>query len=216
MARPAALVFSDRAQAGRLLTARLVEESAVGTSPVVLGLPRGGVAVAVEVADALGGELDVVLARKLGHPDHPELALGALGDDGQVVWDHALLTLTGRRVEDLADVVAAERVELARRQQRYRGDRPPLDVSGREVVVVDDGVATGSTARAALRSLRAQGPVRLVLAVPVAAEDSLESLADESDGAVAVSVPDHFRAVGQWYADFHQLTDEDVLALLRR
>jgi putative phosphoribosyl transferase len=200
--------FRDRADAGRRLGARL-RDLGVGGEPVVLGLPRGGVTVAAEVATALAGRLDVVVARKLAHPDQPELALGALAEGGSPVWDTSTLRSVGLHSDELGDVVAAERLELARRVATYRSDRPAPDVHGRVVIVVDDGVATGATARAALRAVRNQGAARLVLAVPVAAPESLVTFSD-ADQVVTLLAPHAFVAVGRWYDDFSQLTDEDV------
>jgi putative phosphoribosyl transferase len=206
--------FRDRADAGRRLAARLCELG-VAPGPVVLGLPRGGVTVAAEVAAALNGQLDVLVARKLAHPDQPELALGALAEGGSPVWDNAMLRTAGLHSDDLADVVAAERRELARRVATYRRDHPPPDLHGRVVVVVDDGVATGATARAALRAVRDQGPARLLLAVPVAAPESLATFTD-ADEVIALLVPREFVAVGRWYDDFAQLSDDDVRRALGR
>lgn len=200
--------FRDRVDAGRRLGARLAELG-LADGPLVLGLPRGGVTVAAEVAAALGGRLDVLVARKLAHPQQPELALGALAEGGSPVWDAAMLRSMGLTSDDLVYVVAAERRELARRVATYRGDRPAPDVRGRVVVLVDDGVATGATARAALRALRDQGAARLLLAVPVAAAASLAMLTD-ADDIVALLTPRDFVAVGRWYDDFTQLTDDDV------
>ena len=201
--------FRDRRDAGRRLGARLLE-AGLGPSPVVLGLPRGGVTVAVEVARAVDGLLDVLVSRKIAHPGQPELALGAIAEGGEPVWDRELLHRVGVTAEDLADVLAAERVEPGRRVTSYRGDRPAPDVHGRVVVLVDDGVATGATARAALRSLRSLDPSRLVLAVPVASPDALRSLAAEADQVLSVLTPRAFGAVGTWYDDFGQLSDDDV------
>lgn len=208
--------FSDRAAAGRRLAARLAQIGAGSETPVVLGLPRGGVPVAAAVAELLPGELHVLVARKIATPGRPELALGAVVEGGEPVWDHDLLGRVGRSPEDLAAVVARELEELARRVSSYRGDRPPPDVRGRDVVLVDDGIATGATARAALRSLRVHGARHLVLAAPVGAPDALVSLAAEADEVVVVHAPAHFVAVGQWYDEFGQLSDEDVRSLLRR
>jgi putative phosphoribosyl transferase len=202
--------FRDRQDAGRRVGVRLL---ALGfePGPVVLGLPRGGVTVAAEVARALDGHLDVVVARKLAHPGQPELALGAFAEGGgEPAWDHALLQRVGVTPADLSAVVEAERVELGRRVASYRGDRPLPDVQGRVVVLVDDGVATGATARAALRALRKRGPSQLVLAVPVGSPDSLRSLEQEADYVVSLIAPAGFGAVGTWYDDFGQLSDDDV------
>jgi putative phosphoribosyl transferase len=200
--------FRDRADAGRRLGA-LLSDLGVSRAPVVVGLPRGGVAVAAKVAAALGGRLDVLVARKLAHPRQPELALGALAEGGSPVWDEQMLKHMGLRSDDLAGVVAAERKELARRVATYRGDRPAPDVRGHVVVLVDDGIATGATARAALRAVRERGAARLLLAVPVAAPESLASLTD-ADEVVTLLAPANFVAVGRWYDDFAQLSDDDV------
>jgi putative phosphoribosyl transferase len=204
--------FRDRGDAGRRLGARLAAldlDLDPGEAPVVLGLPRGGVPVAAGVAAAVGGELDVIVARKLAHPRQPELALGAVAEGGPPVWDQAMLRRTGVTVDDLTDVVAAEQRELVRRVASYRGDRRAPDLDGRVVVLVDDGVATGATARAALQAVRRRGARRLLLAVPVAAPDSLDTFAD-ADQVIALLAPEGFAAVGSWYDDFSQLADDDV------
>jgi putative phosphoribosyl transferase len=204
--------FRDRGDAGRRLGARLAAldlDLDPGEAPVVLGLPRGGVPVAAGVAAAVGGELDVIVARKLAHPRQPELALGAVAEGGPPVWDQAMLRRTGVTVDDLTDVVAAEQRELVRRVARYRGGRRAPDLDGRVVVLVDDGVATGATARAALQAVRRRGARRLLLAVPVAAPDSLDTFAD-ADQVIALLAPEGFAAVGSWYDDFSQLADDDV------
>ena len=214
MLRRTSDTFRDRADAGRRLGARL-SDLGVTEEPIVLGLPRGGVVVAAEVAVALHGRLDVLVARKLAHPEQPELALGALAEGGSPVWDETMLSRMGLSSEDLAGVVTAEREELARRVATYRPDRPPPDVGDRVVVLVDDGVATGATARAALRALSDQGAASLVLAVPVAAPESLATFTD-ADEVVTLLAPKGFVAVGRWYDDFAQLSDEDVTRALAR
>jgi len=208
------LPFADRADAGRRLGDRLA--AVLGPVPdplgtVVLGLPRGGVVVAAEVARRLGAPLDAFIVRKLGVPGQPELAMGAIAGGGVVVRNQSVID--GRRLSEdtVAAVVAAEREELTRREQAYRGDRPPLDAAGRLAIVVDDGLATGATARAALRAVRAQGPSRLVLAVPVAPPDAVAGDADE---LVALARPWPFGSVGRFYRDFAPTTDEEVRALL--
>lgn len=207
--------FADRAAAGRELAAELAKHETDG-SPVVLGLARGGMEVAAEVARALDAELDVLVVRKVGHPLQPELGLGALAEDGEPVFDETGLARTGLDEDDLAEVVAAERAEARRRVEVYRRGRPPVDVTGRPVVLVDDGVATGVSARAALRALRARHPSRLVLAVPVAAGEALKQLAADADEEVALLVPSRFGAVSQWYERFDQTSDAQVVALLAR
>ncbi|MGA5415777.1 phosphoribosyltransferase [Streptomyces pseudogriseolus] len=210
--------FRDRRQAGRELAARLRERRDAGAlpDPLVLALPRGGVAVAAEVAEALGAPLDVLVVRKVGAPRHEEYGVGAMAGDGVPVYDEEALRGLGLTQADLAPVVERERAELLRREQLYRQGRPAPDPRGRTVVVVDDGLATGSTARAALRALRARGPARLVLAVPVASPDGAAALRSETDELISLHEPAAFMAVGQWYDAFDQLTDEEVLEALRR
>jgi putative phosphoribosyl transferase len=224
-------LFADRRAAGRLLAARLrpalpapgrqqagQEPSGgspvVAVGPLVLALPRGGVPVAREVADALAGPLDVLVTRKIGYPPQPELGVGAIAEGGEPVYDEQFLHRLGLSHGDLAPVVARERAELDRRVRVYRGGRLPPDVTGRLVILVDDGLATGVTARAALRSLRSRSAGQTVLAVPVAAPSSAAAMLREADSVVALALPDSFRAVGEWYVSFGQLTDSDVLELL--
>ncbi|GAA3128969.1 phosphoribosyltransferase family protein [Planomonospora alba] len=208
------LPFDDRAEAGTLLAARL---SGLGLrAPVVLALPRGGVAVAVPVARRLEGVLDVLVSRKIGCPGYPELGVGAVAEGGEPVFDPGMLRRTRSAEEDFARVVARERAEVARRVAVYRGGRRPPATAGRDVVVVDDGLATGVTARAALRAVRTGEPGRLVLAVPVGAPETADALRSEADEVVVLATPARFHAVGQWYRRFDQLDDGDVLRLLGR
>lgn len=203
--------FRDRAYAGRVLAVRL--EHLRGANPVVVGLPRGGVPVAAEVAAALGAQLDVVLVRKIGAPQREELAVGAIGEDGVTVRNDAVLRELGLSWDDLAGQVKRERAEIARRAEVLRpGPRP--DLRGRTVILVDDGIATGATVVAALRVLRDLGATRIVLAVPVAPPDSLAALAPLTDEVVCPSTPRRFAAVGQWYDDFTQVPDDQVRKLL--
>ncbi|HEY3009243.1 MAG TPA: phosphoribosyltransferase family protein [Micromonosporaceae bacterium] len=211
--------FADRAQGGRLLGTRVAEYldglGPPADAPLVLALPRGGVPVGLEVARAVGAELDVVVARKIGLPGHSEFGIGAVTDEGPPIFNHAVLRQTGLTEQDLAGAVAAERAEVARRLRRYRGDRPPPRIAGRTVIVVDDGLATGVTAFAALRALRQRRPERLIFAAPVCADDSAAALsASAADAVICLLRPRRFRAVGEWYADFAQLTDDEVEQLL--
>lgn len=212
------LPFADRKSAGRLLAARIgpIVTGPDWNEPLVLALPRGGMAVAREVADSLEAPLDVLVTRKIGHPSQPELGVGAIAEGGEPVYDAALLARLRLSRSALAPVVQRERAELARRVEVYRGGRPPPDVTGRGVIVVDDGLATGVTARAALRALRSRGTGRIMLAVPVAAPSSAAGMAPEADDVVVLEMPGSFRAVGEWYLSFGQLTDADVLRLLDR
>lgn len=210
------MTYRDRRHAGEVLAEALAGRG--WTDPLVLGLPRGGLPVAAPVAAALGAELDVLVVRKVGAPGQPELALGALAEGrDEVVWGEG----AGRRRprEEAVDaVVARERVELARRVAAYRGDRPAPRVAGRDVVVVDDGLATGATAEAALRSLApadgGPGPRSVTLAVPVAPPSTVARLETVADAVVCPMVRADLVAVGSWYADFRQTTDAEVLALL--
>jgi predicted phosphoribosyltransferase len=213
---PVRLPFADRADAGRQLGDRLA--TVLGPlepdAGVVLGLPRGGVVVAAEVARRLGLPLDAFVVRKLGLPWHPELAMGAIASGGVVVRNEPVIVRARVRPDDVAEVVATERAELDRRERAYRGHRPPLSPAGRIALVVDDGLATGATARAALRAVRAQGPSRLVLAVPVAPRDAAETLGADCDELVCLAQPRPFGAVGRHYREFAATTDDEVRALL--
>ncbi|MFJ4524073.1 phosphoribosyltransferase family protein [Streptomyces sp. NPDC088810] len=206
--------FRNRLEAGRRLGERL--EYLRGQDVVVLGLPRGGVPVAAEVAEALDAPLDVCLVRKLGVPYQPELGMGAVGEDGVRVINQEVLRGTGVSDADLAGVEERELRVLHDRAARYRGAAPAVSVAGRTAVVVDDGVATGSTARAACRIARARGAARIVLAVPVAPRDFARRLGGDADELVCLHTPWDFAAVGQFYADFAQVDDEEVTACLRR
>ncbi|MEU9868970.1 MULTISPECIES: phosphoribosyltransferase [Actinomadura] len=208
------LPYTDRAEAGRVLAARLATMGLEGA--VVLALPRGGVPVGHEIARHLRAPLDVLVTRKIGYPPQPELGVGAIAEGGAPVFDDGLLARLGLREDDLAPTVEAERAELDRRVAVYRGGRPLPPVAGRPVIVVDDGLATGGTARAAVRAVRGRGPSRLVLAVPVGAAETVRSLEAEVDDLVVPVAPWDFHAVGQWYRDFEQLSDADVTAWLRR
>jgi putative phosphoribosyl transferase len=206
--------FRDRSDAGRRLAERLEEFR--GQDLVVLGLPRGGVPVAAEVARALAVPLDVIVVRKVGVPFRPELAMGAVGEGGVLVVDDRVVELSGVTPDDLAEAVRRERLELDTRVARFRGDRPPVPLAGRSAVLVDDGIATGSTARAACAVARALGATRIVLATPVCPPESAQRLAADVDELICLEAPRHFAAVGQFYADFRETGDEEVLELLDR
>ncbi|ROQ77922.1 phosphoribosyltransferase [Streptomyces sp. NBC_01260] len=208
------MLFSDRADAGHRLAEAL--RPLAGSDPVVLGLPRGGVPVAFWVAQELDAPLDVIVVRKLGVPHHPELGFGAIGEGGVRVISEDILRRSGASSADLASVERAETAELLRRARAFRGDRPRIRFDGRRVIIVDDGIATGATARAACEVARAQGAARVVLAVPVAPPDAAERLRGQVDELVCLSTPLRFSAVGEWYRDFGQTPDEEVVALLAR
>jgi predicted phosphoribosyltransferase/dienelactone hydrolase len=204
--------FDDRRDAGRQLGARLARLKA--ERPVVLGLPRGGVPVAAEVARALDAPLDVLIVRKLGLPAQPELGMGAIGEHGTRVLNQPLIEAARVTARELAAVEQQEREELARRAERFRGGREMTSVRGRSVVLVDDGLATGGTARAAVATLRMLGASRIVLAVPIASDEAARSLAEVVDAVVVVHIPRDLRSIGQYYADFTQTTDAEVVAAL--
>ncbi|HEX6939530.1 MAG TPA: phosphoribosyltransferase [Longimicrobiales bacterium] len=208
-------VFEDRDDAGRALAARLTRYAG-RPEVLVLALPRGGVPVAYRVARALDAPLDVMVVRKLGLPGQPELAMGAIASGGVRVLNEEVLELTGVPPEVVEHVTAEERRELERRERAYRGDRPPPDVAGRTVILVDDGVATGSTLRAAVEALRTRGPARIVVAVPTAPPGACEMLAHAADEAVCVTTPEPFFAISLSYRNFPQLTDEEVRGILDR
>jgi len=206
-------VFRDRRQAGKLL-ARALGHYAGRKDVVVLGLPRGGVPVAAEVARSLGAPLDVLIVRKLGAPGQEELAIGAIAEGGVRVLNQGLVESLGLSGADIDELVEGEERELARRVRLYRGGRKPLPVADRTVIVVDDGVATGATMRAGLQALRARGATLIVAAAPVGAADSVDSLREDADEVVVLETPAWFNAVGQWYENFGQTSDEEVRACL--
>ena len=207
--------FRNRTDAGRQLAEKL---AAYADRPdvLVLALPRGGVPVGYEVSRALGAPLDVFLVRKLGAPGYEELAMGAVASGGVRVLNDEIVRGLGISDHEIDAAAARELQELARRQRLYRGDRPPPDVAGRTVILVDDGLATGATMRAAIRASRQQQPARIVVAVPTASADTSETLKTEADDVVCAMTPEPFLAVGHWYEDFTQTTDDEVRELLAR
>jgi putative phosphoribosyl transferase len=207
--------FRDRRDAGQQLAERLVEWAG-RPDVLVLALPRGGVPVGYEVARRLGAPLDVFVVRKLGVPGHEELAMGALASGGVRVLNADVIQSLGISTEVIEAVTAREAEELARRERAYRGDRPPAEVAGRLVILVDDGLATGATMRAAATALRDRGPSRIVVAVPVGAPDACEALGRVVDDTICLLRPVWFSAVGAWYDDFSPTTDAEVRELLER
>ncbi len=204
--------FADRRAAGRLLAARLGHLA--GERPVVLGLPRGGVPVAVEVASELGAALDVLVVRKLGCPWQPELGVGALGEGGIQLLNADLMRDLGLRESQLADTIRREQAVIDERVRTYRVDRTAVPVAGRTVIVVDDGLATGFTARAAVEVLRRRDAARIVVAVPVAPPETIRDLEELADDVVCLETPRRFRAIGYFYDDFSQVGDDEVTRLL--
>lgn len=209
-------MFRDRREAGRHLADLLAAEYAGRNDVVVLALPRGGVPVGYEVARLLGAPLDVFVVRKLGVPSQPELALGAIASSGVRVLNREIVEALGIPEQVIEAVARREQEELARRERLYRGERPPPQIQGKTVVLVDDGLATGSTMRSAAQAIEQQRPARLVVAVPVAARSTCEELQEVVDEVICAVTPYPFFAVGQWYADFRETSDDEVRELLQR
>ena len=206
--------FRDRADAGRYL-AELLQKYAGDSDTLVLGLPRGGVVVAFEVARGLGAPMDIFLVRKLGVPGYEELAVGAIASGGILVINQDVaqsIRISQARIKEIA---TKEAKELERREQAYRGNRPPIEVEGRTIIIVDDGLATGATMRAAVDALRKHNPHKIVVAVPVASIEACEEFRTKADDIVCGITPEYFNAVGAWYDDFGQTSDEEVIHLLR-
>jgi putative phosphoribosyl transferase len=207
------MIFENRVDAGRRLADKV---GAYARDAVVLGIPRGGVPVAFEVAQALEAPLDVFLSRKLGVPGQEELAFGAVASGGVRVLDREIIEEVGISAQEIEEITERVRKELERRERVYRGNRPPLAVEEKTVLLVDDGIATGSSMRAAIDALRQMRPARLVIAVPVAPLHTVERLKSEGDEIVCVYAPESFYAIGQFYSDFSQVTDEEVIDLMQR
>jgi predicted phosphoribosyltransferase len=207
--------FTDRYEAGRVLAERL-RAYAGRPDVIVLGLPRGGVPVASEVARALGLPFDIFLVRKLGAPGQEELGMGAIGSGGVVVINEEVVDALRIPWDMVEAEIARERTELARRELLYRGNRAPLDVAGRIVILVDDGLATGSTMRAAVQAIKRKHPASIIVAVPTAAPSTCEEFQTIADACICTITPEPFRAVGLWYEDFEQISDQEVCDLLAR
>jgi putative phosphoribosyl transferase len=209
------MLFQDRYEAGRFLASKLTD-FANRSDLVVLALPRGGVPVAIEVARALNAPLDVFIVRKLGVPGQEELAMGALASGGIRLLNRAVIHDIGIPQSVIETVTAREQAELERREREYREGRQPLDVRGRTVILVDDGLATGSSMRVAVEALKRKGPAQIVVAVPVASPVTSADFESEGNRVICAVTPEPFRAVGQWYSDFSQTSDDEVRDLLRR
>jgi predicted phosphoribosyltransferase len=207
-------MFADRTDAGRQLASALAAYEGRGDT-IVLGLPRGGVVVAFEVAKALRAPLDVYVVRKLGVPGQEELAFGAIASGGVRVLNHDVVNAVGLTQAQIDAITARETAELERRERLYRGDSPPPDLAGKTVILVDDGLATGASMRTAIRSLEAHNPGWITMAVPTAPRPTCSDLEREVDEAVCMTSPEPFFGVGQWYADFSQTTDDEVIRILR-
>jgi predicted phosphoribosyltransferase len=210
------MLFADRTEAGKALARALIKYK--GQPVHVYALPRGGAQVAAEVARALSAPLDLILVRKIGAPMQPELAMGAVVDGGApiIVRNDEVLRLTGTHSNQFDQICRRELQEIERRRKLYMQNRPPLNPAGKIAIVIDDGVATGATMRAALQATRMRQPRKLILAVPVGAHDSIEALRSEVDEVVCLSVPEDFGALGYYYEDFRQLSDQDVIDILKR
>lgn len=209
--------FADRTAAGRALGTSVAAHLRGRTdTPIVLALPRGGVPVGIAVAEAIGAEFDLMISRKIGLPWQADHGVGAIAENGPPVFDRSALASAGLNVSDLAPAVQRERVELRRRQERYRGERPAPDVAGRVVVLVDDGLATGVTARAAVRALQTGNPAHIVFAAPVCAAESVDLLTGDVDAVIDIHAPRDFHALGLYYTDFSPVSDDAVAELCAR
>lgn len=206
-------IFKDRQSAGKLLAKRLthfIDDRRL----IVLGIPRGGVVVAAEIAKKLKLPLDVIITRKIGVPFQPELALGALDPDGEVVWDDKLVSEVGVESDQLKEVIRDELDELERREKVYRQGKGPLNVGNKVVILVDDGIATGATTLAAVNYLKRHGAAKVILAIPVASKEAANKLSDKVDELVVLETPEYFQAVGQFYQEFGEVSDQEVIQYL--
>jgi len=210
------VLFENRTDAGRQLAEALLKYKS--RQPVVLALPRGGVPVAAEVAAALDAPLDLLLVRKIGLPSQPELAMGAVadGEEPTIIRNSDVIELSGVSKEEFDAVCNEERAEIERRRKRYLGDRARSEVRGRVTIIIDDGIATGATTLAAIRAVRMRKPKELVLAIPVAPLDTIKRLHPEVDGIICLDTPEELGAIGYFYRDFHQISDDEVIATLKR
>ena len=208
------MIFFDRSAAGRKLAQRLTYLK--NKDAVVLGLPRGGVPVAFEVAKEINASLDVIVVRKLGVPSQPELAMGAVGEGGVVIKNDQIVQMAGITADQFAIAQAREGKEVAERATRFREGRSPTSLVGRLAIIVDDGIATGSTALAACDVARALGAKRVILAVPVGSREAVGALTAKADEVICLDIPDNFFAVGEWYEDFAPISDKEVIELLRK
>lgn len=208
------MIFNDRTTAGRKLAQRL--NYLKNKEVVVLGLPRGGVPVAFQVAEELKAPLDVIVVRKLGVPFQPELAMGAVGEGGVVIRNDEVIRMAKISTEEFAKAQARENVEVAKRATKFREGRSPVSLKARIALIVDDGIATGSTAQAACDVARALGAEKVMLAVPVGSREAVAALTSKADEVICLEIPDNFFAVGEWYEDFSPVSDEEVVELLRR
>ena len=209
------MFFIDRVDAGKKLAEKLLKFKDIENC-IVLGLPRGGLPVAFEVAQILNLPLDIVVPRKVGLPGQPELAVGAVCEDGSVIFNESLLRMANLKPADLQPIIDKERQEAQRRLKKYRGDRPELDLKGKVVILVDDGIATGSTMRAAIASAKAKGAEKIIVAVPVIPPSTISIMKEEVDEIIYLDAPILFGAVGAFYQNFGQTTDEEVIALMQR
>lgn len=209
------MLFKDRVDAGKQLASRLTHY-ADAPDTLVIGLPRGGVVPAYEVAHALHVPLDIVVPRKIGAPDQPELAVGALTEDGIVMLDEKTMLLLDLKQSDLEHIIEVEKKEAQRRLTKYRAGKGERDFKNKTIIVVDDGIATGATMRAALASVRAHGVKKIVVAVPVAPKDSVDEIVQQADEFICLVTPDYFPGVGYFYQTFGQTTDDEVIALLAK